>query len=133
MRERKAYYAALDAAQHGGMDITDWVQWFVLQFAQSCRHSQAVIDSALAKSRFWSSRTDRALTDRQRKVVQRLLDAGPDGFSGGMSAEKYSNLTEVSKATATRDLADLLLNGWVFTTGQGKGTRYWLNVAEWRE
>lgn len=133
MRERKAYYAALGAAQHGGMDITDWVQWFVLQFARSCRHSQAVIDSALAKSRFWSSRTNWALTDRQRKVVQRLLDAGPDGFSGGMSAEKYSNLTKVSKATATRDLADLLLNGWVFATGQGKGTRYWLNVAEWRE
>ncbi len=133
MRERKAYYEALGHAQHGGMDITDWVQWFVRQFAQSCRHSQAVIDSALAKSKFWSSRADRPLTNRQRKVVQRLLDAGPNGFTGGMGAEKYANLTKVSKATATRDLAHLLLNDWVFATGQGKGTRYWLNVPEWRK
>ena len=133
MRERKAYYKALGDAQHGSVDITDWVQWFVRQFAQSCLYSQAVITSALAKSKFWSARADRPMTDRQRKVIQRLLDAGPEGFSGGMSAEKYTNLTKVSKATATRDLADLLLNAWVYATGQGRSTRYWLNVSEWRK
>lgn len=133
MRERKAYYKALGSAQHGDTDVTEWVLWFVRQFTESCLASEAVISSALDKSRFWSSRANRPLSDRQRKVVQRLLDAGPGGFTGGLSAEKYSNLTRVSKATATRDLADLLLNEWVFATGQGRATRYWVNVPGRRE
>ena len=132
MQERKAYYAALGRAQRGDVDVTDWVAWFLSQFVQSCRHSETAISSAIAKSKFWSARTHRPLTDRERKVVQRLLDAGPDGFTGGLSAEKYGNLTKVSKATATRDLADLLRNEWVFATGDGRATRYWINVPEWR-
>jgi len=62
-----------------------------------------------------------------------LLDAEPAGFAGGISAEKYSKLTKVSKATATRDLADLLHHQWLVMTGQGKATRYWLNVPEWKK
>lgn len=132
MQERKAYYKALGDAQHGDTDITAWVLWFLRQFIQSCIASEAAISSAIAKSKFWTSRAHRPLTDRQRKVVQRLLDAGPEGFAGGLSAEKYSNLTKVSKATTTRDLAELLQHEWVFATGQGKATRYWVNVPEWR-
>ncbi|MGH6608649.1 MAG: Fic family protein, partial [Burkholderiaceae bacterium] len=76
---------------------------------------------------------DRPLNERQRKVIQRMLDAGPSAFAGGISADKYGNLTRVSKATATRDLSDLLQHQWVFAAGQGKATRYHLNVPEWRE
>ena len=133
MRERKAYYEALGDAQHGDTDITAWVLWFLRQFILSCGMSEGAISSAIAKSKFWTSRAQRPLNDRQRKVVQRLLDAGPGGFTGGLSAEKYSNLTKVSKATATRDLAELLQHQWVFVTGQGKATRYWINVPEWRK
>jgi len=132
MHERKAYYEALGSAQQGDTDVTAWVLWFLRQFIQSCRQSEMVIGSAIAKSKFWSSRAHRPLSDRQRKVVQRLLDAGPNGFTGGLSAEKYGNLTRVSKATATRDLVDLLQNEWVFTTGEHKSTRYWVNVPGWR-
>lgn len=132
MQERKAYYKALANAQQGDTDVTEWVLWFLRQFIQSCLQSEVVIGSAIAKSKFWSSRAHRPLSDRQRKVVQRLLDAGPAGFTGGLSAEKYVNLTRVSKATATRDLVDLLQNEWVFATGERKATRYWINVAEWR-
>jgi Fic family protein len=60
-----------------------------------------------------------------------LLDAGKDGLSGGMSAEKYANLTGSSKATATRDLTDLASRGLLVVTGQGRGTRYWINVPGW--
>ena len=65
------------------------------------------------------------MNERQKKAVQKLLDAGPDGFEGGMSAEKYVNLTGTSKATATRDLTDLADRGVLRKTGQGRGTRYW--------
>ena len=58
--------------------------------------------------------------------MQKLLDAGPAGFGGGMSAEKYGNITSTSKATATRDLTDLAEKGVLEITGQGRGTRYWL-------
>lgn len=133
MQERKAYYKALQQAQHGDTDITEWVLWFLRQFTHSCLQSEKTIGSAIAKSRFWSSRAHRPLSDRQRKVVQRMLDAGPGGFTGGMSADKYGNLARVSKATATRDLAELLRNEWVIATGQGKATRYQINVPEWRK
>lgn len=133
MLERKAYYAALGNAQQGTTDITEWILWFLLQFRKSCVRSGVEINSAIAKSKFWSSRFDRPLNDRQRKVIQRLLDAGPAGFTGGLSAEKYGNLTKASKATATRDLADLLRNEWVFVTGEGRSTRYWINLPEWRK
>jgi len=48
------------------------------------------------------------LNERQIKALDRLLDAGPGGFEGGLTARKYMAMTKVSKATATRDLADLL-------------------------
>ena len=64
------------------------------------------------------------MNERQKKVVQKLLDAGPGGFAGGMSAEKVVNITGASKATATRDLADLAERGVLEITGQGRATRY---------
>ena len=60
-----------------------------------------------------------------------MLDAGSGGFKGGMSTEKYSNLTGTSKPTASRDLGDLQRAGLLVTTGQGRATRYWLNVPGW--
>ncbi len=80
--------------------------------------------AAVDKGLFWQAAP--AMNERQRKVVQKLLDAGPAGFGGGMSAEKYGNITSASKATATRDLADLAEKGVLEITGQGRGTRYWL-------
>ena len=64
------------------------------------------------------------MSARQKKVVQKLLDAGPEGFAGGMSAGKYINITGASKASATRDLADLADKGVLMISGQGRATRY---------
>jgi Fic family protein len=60
-----------------------------------------------------------ALNERQRKVLNRLLDAGPDGFAGGMNTRKYMGLTKTSRATAYRELADLVEKGCLRPTGQG--------------
>ena len=61
-------------------------------------------------------------------MVRRILDAGPEGFAGGLNARKYKNLTEVSKATATRDLQDLVEKGVLRPIGAGRSARYELSM-----
>ncbi len=123
---RSQYYDQLNAAQCGGMDVTDWVVWFLGQFEEACRKSAVIIRAAVDKGHFWRAAPE--MSERQKKAVQRLLDAGIDGFEGGMSAEKYCNLTGASKATATRDLADLAKKGVLEVIGRGRGTRYGLRA-----
>jgi Fic family protein len=132
LESRKGYYAALNAAQRGSGDATDWVVWFARQFAQACQRSSQVIDGAIEKARFWVDHAGVPLNERQRKVLQRLLDDGDGGFLGGLNAEKYMKLTGTSKPTATRDLAALVRAGLLWTTGQGKALRYFINVPGWR-
>ena len=129
MQEREAYYLHLGKAQSGKLDVTSWVVWFVTQFRLACIASQNVISSAIEKNRFWATHSAVAINDRQRKALIVMLDAGDGGFLGGMSASKYANLTKVSKPTATRDLAELEAAGLLETTGQGRATRYWVNVS----
>lgn len=93
--------------------------------------SGSVIDLVIEKGRFWARHAAIPLKERQRKVLQRLLDAGDGGYLGGLNAEKYIKMTGVSKATATRDLGDLLAHELVRTVGQGKALRYYLNVPGW--
>lgn len=131
MAVRNAYYDNINTAQRGTLDITPWVSFFVEQFRLACITSQQVVEAAIVKSRFWTEHAQHTINDRQRKVVKRLLDAGDGGFEGGMSAEKYSNLAGVSKATATRDLGELLKAGYLIVTGEGRATRYWVNVHGW--
>ena len=131
MAERKAYYDSLGAAQQGTLDVTEWASFFLTQFRLACVTSQQVISTAIEKNRFWATHALHAINARQRKVLMRLLDAGDGGFQGGMSAEKYGNLTGASKATSTRDLGELLKFGLLVATGQGRGTRYWVNVPGW--
>ncbi len=121
---RTQYYERLNMAQRGSTEVTEWVVWFIRQFEQACAKSTELFQAALNKAHFWE--TAPPMNERQAKAVQKLLDAGPGGFEGGMSAAKYANLTTASKATATRDLADLADKGVLVITGQGRGTRYWL-------
>ncbi|MES2317573.1 MAG: Fic family protein [Pseudomonadota bacterium] len=128
---RTAYYDALNAAQKGNGDITAWVQWIAEQFAAACVRSEHLIDQALEKARYWSSHANDGLNDRERKVLQKLLDAGDGGFLGGLTAEKYCKITGASKATATRDLSDMLKNNALISRGIGRATKYFINVADW--
>jgi Fic family protein len=132
MREREAYYSQLEQAQRGSLDVTPWVQWFLDQFRLACVASQQVIEQAVDKSRFWKEHAATAINKRQRKALLKMLEAGNGGFAGGMSASKYGSVTRTSKATATRDLAELERNGLLTTSGQGRSTRYWVNIPEWK-
>jgi Fic family protein len=131
LESRRGYYDALNEASTGTGDVTGWVAFFAQQFAAACRRTGRIVDAALAKSRFWTEHSAVELNTRQRKVLQRLLDDGDGGFLGGLNAEKYMKMTQASKATATRDLSALVIAGLLWTTGQGKGVRYHVNVPGW--
>lgn len=131
LAQRKGYYAALQSAQHGGTDVSGWVVWFVQQYQHACDHTGSLIQIAMEKSRFWAQHAAVVLNARQRKVLQRLLDGGDGGFLGGLNAEKYIKMTGTSKATATRDMAQLVQDGLLLTRGQGKALRYFVNVPGW--
>jgi Fic family protein len=128
---RNDYYAELAAASRGGLDVTRWLRWFVQQFEEACRASEMVIDLSLAKARFWLERVHAPLNERQRKAVNRILDAGPGGFEGGMSTNKYGHLARVSRATAYRDLEELVRYGLLTQAGVGRGTRYFAAMEGW--
>jgi Fic family protein len=132
LADRRGYYDALAAAQHGEVDVTAFVVWFANAFGQSCDRSMDVMQAALDKSRFWAAQAGLTLNDRQRRLLRRLLDAGDGGFPGGLNVEKYLKMTDASKATATRDLGDLLRRGLLHTTGQGKALRYYVSVPGWK-
>lgn len=128
---RNDYYAELAAASRGRLDITRWLVWFIGQFEGACRASEAVIDLSLAKARFWLEHAEAPLNDRQRKVVNRMLEAGPGGFEGGMSTSKYEHLARVSRATAYRDLEELVRHRLFAQAGVGRGTRYYVALDGW--
>lgn len=131
LESRRAYYNELNRAQRSTGDITEWVAWFATQFAAACRRSGEVVDRAIEKARFWADHAALPLNERQRKVLQRLLDDGDGGFEGGLNADKYMKMTGASKATATRDLSHLTEATMLRAAGQGKATRYYVNVPGW--
>ena len=124
MRERDAYYAALERTQRGSLDVTSWLAWFLEQVAQACDRADGTISHVLAKARFWLRHQATPINDRQRKVINVLLDAGPAGFIGGMNNRKYVGLTRVSRATAYRELADLVDKGCLAAAGGGRSVSY---------
>lgn len=128
---RGEYYAELNKASRGGAEVTGWVQWFVRQYTGACDSADRLIGSAIQKRRFWDAHAAASLAERQRKVLQRLLDDGDGGFLGGLNAEKYMKMTGVSKATATRDLSEMTAAGQLRAHGVGKAVRYYVDVPGW--
>ncbi|HAV13251.1 MAG TPA: DUF4172 domain-containing protein [Opitutae bacterium] len=124
--DRSSYYSALQAAQRSN-EVTDWLRYFVDMCLQALDGAQSRIEFVLKKARFFDQHRE-ALSERQLKVVRRILDAGPDGFEGGINASKYQRITGVSKATATRDLQELLQQEILISIGGGRSTRYELKL-----
>lgn len=131
-RDRRSdYYDRLNHAQRGAGDATSWLVWFLDVFEASCTGVATLIDESVARARFWSEHKDPALTERQRKALNRMLDAGPGRFEGGMTARKYAALTKTSGPTATRELVDLAQKGLLVPRGEGRSRRYELTISGW--
>lgn len=123
--ERNAYYDVLERTQKGEGDITDWLLWFLQCLERAMARSEKEVERATYKGRFWQQKAALALNQRQRKVVNRLLDSGPGGFQGGLTNRKYCGMTRASPSTAKRDIAELLEMGIISRRpGGGRSVSY---------
>jgi Fic family protein len=128
---RQDYYQILESTQRGGVNLTPWLVWFLQTLLHTLQQAMQRIDRVLAKARFWQQHRDVSLSVEQIKVLNRLLNGDllsekpGAGFEGGISAAQYQSVAKVSKATATRHLADLVDKGCLLKLpGGGRSTRY---------
>jgi Fic family protein len=121
--KKEAYYNALENAQREN-EISAWMMYFISTILEAQDAATRQIEFTLRKTRFFDQHRE-AINDRQRKALHRMFEAGPEGFEGGMNARKYISITAASKATATRDLQDLMEKGiFVQREGGGRSTSY---------
>lgn len=130
-RGRQAYYAALERNNKAN-EITDWLTYFSDTVVQAQRITIKRVGFYIAKAKLYA-RLRGQLNRRQEKVIARMFSEGVDGFPGGLSAENYINITWASRATATRDLQDLVAKEALTRTGELRHTRYHLNIPDERD
>lgn len=123
---RNQYYSALQQASTR-LEISDWLRYFCRMVLDAQDRTQSTIDFLMEKGKFYRNYEDR-LNERQAKVVDRIFKEGISGFEGGLSAKNYLSITGTSRATATRDLQDLVDMGALQRTGERRYTRYYLNI-----
>ena len=124
MAERDDYYDILERCQKGDGDLTEWLLWFLGCFRRAVVRSETLLTTVLNKAAFWRRHSHVTITDRQKKVINRLLDAGKGGFEGGLTNRKYASMTSVSRATAFRELESLRDLGVITQEGSGRSIRY---------
>jgi len=131
MKERRAYYEVLGRCSTGDGDLTPWLAWFLGCFGRAIDASEQRLVVVLDKARFWRRHAGAALSERQQKVMGRLLDAGRNGFEGGLTTRKYVGMTGASRATAFREIEDLLNRAiLVRRPGGGRSVSYDLRWDE---
>lgn len=131
LAERKAYYEILETSQKwpneidNKLDLTPWLEWFLNCLEHSLDDALKQIERTIEKAKFWQTHHNTVLNAEQKKVLNRLLDGGEKGFEQGINASQYQKVAKVSKATATRHLADLLDKNCIEKLeGGGRSTRY---------
>lgn len=123
---KKAYYSMLEKSNKRN-EITAWLLYFARTILDAQDEAQTLIDFVIAKASFFDKFRVQ-LNERQEKVIVRMFQEGSKGFKGGLSAENYITISETSRATATRDLQDLVQKGALTKTGELKSTRYYLKL-----
>lgn len=109
MEEREDYYKVLEQSSKAkNLDLTGWLCWFLGCYQRAIGRSNKIIGKVLFKADFWALHAQTVLNERQKKVLNRMLDQGQDGFVGGLTTRKYVDLTSTSRATAFREISDLL-------------------------
>jgi Fic family protein len=120
-QERDDYYNVLERTQKEDIDVTRWMRWFLGCLDRAIEGAQTVLGSVLAKEKFWKQVQGISINDRQRLVLNRLLD----GFEGKLTTTKYAKLTKSSQDTALRDIAYLVDRGILVRSSEGgRSTSY---------
>lgn len=119
--DRKDYYRILEKTQKGGLDVTPWMRWFLDCLDRAIEGAEATLGNVLKKAGFWKSHGGDPFNDRQRKIINRLLD----GFEGRLTSSKWARLAKCSQDTAGRDINDLATRGILRKNpGRGRSTSY---------
>nr|WP_303312798.1 Fic family protein [Hymenobacter sp. BT730] len=119
--ERQTYYDLLETSQRGSLDLTPWLTWFLQCLGRALTRAEQTLSQVLAKARFWEQHRLTPLTERQQRLVLRLLD----GFEGKLTTSKWARMARCSQDTAGRDIADLIDKGiLVKESAGGRSTSY---------
>jgi Fic family protein len=119
--ERKKYYEILEKIQKGNLDITDWLEWFLNCLLHALRSSETILEKVIFKHNFWMNNSSVIKNERQRKLLNRLLD----GFDGKLTTSKWAKIGKCSQDTATRDIQDLIEKKILYKLpGGGRSTGY---------
>ncbi len=105
--ERKQYYEILEKTQKGNLDVTDWIVWFLNCLINALKATDSILTRVLFKADFWQTHFDTAINDRQRKLLNKLMD----GFDGKLTSSKWAKIAKCSKDSAVRDINDLIDKG----------------------
>ena len=127
-KRKKEYYSALEKCNQT-LEAEQWVEFFAHVILEAHEESMALLNFLIEKSKMFNTLSGQ-INPRQTKVLLRMFAEGPNGFKGGLSAENYITITKTTRATATRDLADLVEKGALVKTGELRHTRYRLNLKK---
>ncbi len=120
-QERNAYYDTLERTQKGTLDITPWMEWFLACLGRALDGTEVTLAAVLRKARFWDIQNRQSINDRQRLVLNKMLD----GFDGKLTTVKWAKLTKSSHDTALRDIQNLIDMGILTKDpGGGRSTSY---------
>lgn len=120
--ERKHYYNQLEKQQRATPDLTDWLSWFLDCLGRAVAKAETTLGNVLFKARLWDSINQRPVNERQRLIINRMLE---DGFEGFMNTSKYARLAKCSNDTALRDIQELKARGvFIQNPGRGRSTSY---------
>lgn len=125
VRIRDEYYGVLENIQKCRLDITEWYLWFIKCITAAIERSQIIIADVFLRANFWNQHAQAQLNERQIKVISRMLEAGPGKFTGGLTTRKYAHITKASRATAFREIDDLLHKKIIYQLpGSGRSVHY---------
>lgn len=125
--QRNGYYDILERSQKGGLDISEWLLWFLECLSRAFDNAETLLATVLAKADFWERHRDKPLNERQTRILNRLLD----GFEGKVTSSKWAILAKVSHDTASRDIKDLIQKGMLAQDeAGGRSTSYSLVISE---
>ena len=137
-KNKKDYYQHLNQASccdadelnnKGALDITPWLVWFIETLMAAQRDAESKMEVIFQKTQFWQRHKNTDLSERQKMALNKIFKAGKEGFPNGISAQKYAALAKCAKATATRDLGDLVSKDCLSIEGIGRGIRYFIKLG----
>jgi len=123
--QKKAYYNILEITQKRSMNVTDWLTWYFECLIGALKLTDVTLEKIFAKARFWKKHATKIMNERQKLIINKLLD----NFSGELTSSKWAKITKCSQDTALRDIQDLIGKKILLKEPEGgRSTSYVLNT-----